>query len=287
MDDDLKGTEYISLKDEDLSKYNYDDVLKESLLLIQNLKYKTPSSNDINIKDETKEKDKMERKSSISSTDSSIAVKDIPTSYLENPIYFVNYFEYEIQNEKNNKLNNKFILKSYEEKNDIKYEIMNINTDKEINTEIFKENLLITSISFFGQDSIIIGNIFGQIKLYSLYDKKKIKFIESPFLNEEKKVQITTMDLTKENKFIFIGYSNGSIAFAEIMAQKIKLVINDVIKNNECLCVKFINQEGRFFKILASDQQGNIFLIKIKDGITGCRVIEHKNIYENKYKNLF
>ena len=285
MDDDLKGTEYISLKDEDLSKYNYDDVLKESLLLIQNLKNKTPSSNDINIKDETKEKDKIKRKSSISSTDSSIAVKDIPTSYLENPIYFVNYFEYEIQNEKNNKLNNKFILKSYEEKNDIKYEIMNINTDKEINTEIFKENLLITSISFFGQDSIIIGNIFGQIKLYSLYDKKKIKFIESPFLNEEKKVQITTMDLTKENKFIFIGYSNGSIAFAEIMAQKIKLVINDVIKNNECLCVKFINQEGRFFKILASDQQGNIFLIKIKDGITGCRVVEHKNIYENKYKN--
>ena len=285
MEDNLNDTEYISLKEEDLSRYNYEDVLKESIKLLQNLNIKTPFPNNIQTKGETIESDILSRRSSISSIDSSIAARDIPRSYLENPIDLVNYLEYGLQNEKNDKLNKKFILKSYEEKNDIKYEIMNINTDKEINRAIFLENKLITSIYYYGYDSLITGNIFGQIKIYSLYDKKKIKFIESPFLNEEKNIQITTIDLTKDNKYIFIGYSNGSIVFAEIMTQKIKLVINDIITNSECLFVKFINQEGRFFQIFATDQKGNIFSIKIKDGITGCRVIEYKNIYENEYEN--
>ena len=247
MEDNLNDTEYISLKEEDLSRYNYEDVLKESIKLLQNLNIKTPFPNNIQTKGETIESDILSRRSSISSIDSSIAARDIPRSYLENPIDLVNYLEYGLQNEKNDKLNKKFILKSYEEKNDIKYEIMNINTDKEINRAIFLENKLITSIYYYGYDSLITGNIFGQIKIYSLYDKKKIKFIESPFLNEEKNIQITTIDLTKDNKYIFIGYSNGSIVFAEIMTQKIKLVINDIITNSECLFVKFINQEGRFF----------------------------------------
>ena len=60
MEDNFNNTEYISLKEEDLSKYNYEDVLKESLLLLQNLNNKTPSSDDINInkKEETKNQKK-------------------------------------------------------------------------------------------------------------------------------------------------------------------------------------------------------------------------------------
>ena len=288
MEDNFNNTEYISLKEEDLSKYNYEDVLKESLLLLQNLNNKSPIPNVINEnkKEEIKETEKLLRKSSSSSIeDYFISKKDIPQKYLENPIDFVNYFEYELPNEKMNKVNNKFILKSYEENNDIKFEIMNINTEKEINRIIFSDNKLITSIYYFGQEFLITGNILGEIKICSLIDKKQIKYIESPFSNEERNIQITTMDLSKDNKILFIGYSNGNISFTEIKTQKIKLVINDIIKNSECLCVKFINQEGRFYKIIASDQQGNIFLIKIKDGFTGCRVIESQNILDNKDKN--
>ena len=288
MEDNFNNTEYISLKEEDLSKYNYEDVLKESLLLLQNLNNKSPIPNVINEnkKEEINETEKLLRKSSSSSIeDYFITKKDIPQKYLENPIDFVNYFEYELPNEKMNKVNNKFILKSYEENNDIKFEIMNINTEKEINRIIFSDNKLITSIYYFGQEFLITGNILGEIKIFSLIDKKQIKYIESPFSNEERNIQITTMDLSKDNKILFIGYSNGNISFAEIKTQKIKLVINDIIKNSECLCVKFINQEGRFYKIIASDQQGNIFLIKIKDGFTGCRVIESQNILDNKDKN--
>ena len=294
MEDDLINnliqTDFISLKGEDLSKYNFEDILQESINPEPNLVNKIITPNDNNKNEESKLNNKISRKSSSSSSeDSSLTIKEIPREYLENPIDFVNYFENELPNEKINKRNDKFILKSFDERNDIKFEIMNIYTDKEINRIIFSPNELITSIFYFGQDFLITGNFLGQIKIFSLFDKKQIKFIESPFLKENNNIQITAIDLTKDNKNIFIGYSNGNISFAEIKSQRIKLVINDIIKNNECLCVKFINQEGKFYRIIASDQLGNGFLIRIKDGFTGCRVVESRIIYESndKYNPIY
>ena len=285
----LIQTEFISLNKDDLSKYNFDDVLKESLNTIKNLKNdltnseqnETPKDNN-----ENNQKDILTRTSSSSSIEESyLSANDIEKKYLENPIDFVNYIEYELQNERINKVNDKFIIKQYEENNDIKFEIMNITTDKEINRIIFKENIFITSIYYFGKDLLITGNILGQIKIYSLVDKKQIKQIEYPQIKENKKIQITTMDISKDNKILFIGYSNGNISFAEIKTKKIKLIINDIINDSECLCIKFITHYGKFYNILASDQKGNVYFIKIKDGITSCRVIENKIIYTNKEKN--
>ena len=85
----LSQTEFISLKEEDISKYNNIDILQESLNTIQNLK------NDLNIiekkeeptieeaEEERKETIKNERKSSSSSSeDNSSIAKDIPKIYL-------------------------------------------------------------------------------------------------------------------------------------------------------------------------------------------------------------
>ena len=286
----LIQTEFISLNKEDLSKYNYDDVLKESLNTIKNLKNELTNTNigeiqeEINNKEKNKISDKLGRKSSTSSSDS-ITSKDIPKKYLENPIDFVDYLEYELPNEKINKVKDKFLIKQYEEKNDIKFELVNLTTDKEINRIIYTRNEIITSIYYYGQDFLITGNIFGKIKIYSLIDKKQIKQIECPIINENNNVKVTTMDMSKDNKMLFIGYSSGSISLAEIKSNKIKLITNDIIKNSECLCIKFIEKEGKFYIIIVSDQIGNIFLVKIKDGFTGCKVAESRVILENKEKN--
>ena len=281
----LSQTEFISLKEEDISKYNNIDILQESLNTIQNLK------NDLNIiekkeeptieeaEEEIKETIKNERKSSSSSSeDNSSIAKDIPKIYLKNPIDFVNYLECELPNKRMNKVNNKFIIKRYEESNHIKFNIMNINIDKELNKVIFPKDEIITSIYYYEQDFLIVGNILGQVKIYSLNDKKLLKTLENPPQNKNKNNKVTTMDLSNDNKNIFIGYSNGNISIADMKTQKIKLVISDIINNSECLCIKFIYNEKKFYKIIASDQIGNIYLIKIKDGLTGCRVVENKQI---------
>ena len=289
----LIRTEFISLKEEDLLKYNCEDILQESLNTIKSLKNNLTNSNTDEIKDNKDEKSETKgitppsRRSSTSSFgDSSIIAKDIPKKYLENPIDFVNYIEYELPNDKKNKVNDKFIIKQYEENNDIKFEITNIINDKEINNIVFSKNEIITLIYYYGQDLLITGNILGQIKIFSLIDRKQIKQIECPFTKESSSVQITTLDLNKDNKFIFIGYSNGYISFADIKSTKIRLVIKDIIKDSECLCIKFLNQEGKIYRILVSDQLGNIFLIVIKDGLTRCKVIESQIIYENKENNI-
>ena len=222
----LIQTEFISLNKEDLSKYNCEDILKESLNTIKNLKNDLTNNEkdlipiDTNKNEENNISNKLERKLSTSSTDS-ITSKDIPKKYLENPIDFVNYLEYELPNEKINKVKDKFIINQYEEKNDIKFDIVNVITDKEINRIIYTINEIITSIYFYGQDFLITGNIFGKIKIYSLIDKKQIKQIECPILNATNNVKVTSMDMSKDNKILFIGYSSGAISLAEIKSKKL------------------------------------------------------------------
>ena len=129
---DLIQTEFIDLKEEDLSKYNYEDILQESLNTINNLESAlnepkkidkintiensinsindinninnnnlTPNPiNDNNKKDTNEEKNIISRKKSSSSLDEIdiITMKDIPKKYLNNPIDFVDYLEYEQPN---------------------------------------------------------------------------------------------------------------------------------------------------------------------------------------------
>ena len=67
-----------------------------------------------------------------------------------------------------------------------------------------------------------------------------IKQIECPIIKENNNIKVTTMDLSKDNKILFIGYSSGHISLADMKSKKIKLLINDVIQNSECLCIKYI-----------------------------------------------
>ena len=80
----------------------------------------------------------------------------------------MNYFECELPKENMNKVNDKFIIKKYEENNNIKFDIMNINNNKELNNLIFSKGEIITCINYYGEDFLITGNILSQIKIYSL-----------------------------------------------------------------------------------------------------------------------
>ena len=307
----LIQTEFIDLKDEDLKKYNYEDIIQESLNTINNLENTlkqtkkemiidkpikddnneltpNPDNKEVNKNENKNEKEKekesniINKKESLSFSDENeiFSAKDIPSKYLSNPIKFVDYIEYEQPNEKMKKIKNKFIIKNYEEKNHTKFEIANISIDKNLNKVIFPDNELLTCIYYY-EDFIITGNIIGQTKIFSLSDKKLVKQFLCP-IKSEGNFPATTIDITNDYKHIFIGYTNGNIAFFELKSAKLKLLINDIINNCECICIKFIYKNGNFYKIMTSDQKGNVFLITIKDGMTRCRVVEKETIYRVK-----
>ena len=336
----LIHTEYIEMKEEDLLKYNFEDIFKESLDTIKNFSLTpTPTQKDAknqkeketkklsitprqenfikpnNIEDiitprqeienldkkikeeditKNKEKDNITRKKSLitksirsssSFDESETSKKEIPVQYLQNPINFVDYLEYEQPKEEMAKIKNEFILRKYEEKNHAKFEILNINSDDELNKVIFQQNELLTCINYF-EDIIITGNILGQVKIFSLSDKKLLKNFQCP-IKADVNIKISTMDITNDGRYIFVAYSNGNIAMFDIKNQKLKLLIIDIIQNNECLYIKFIYKEGKFFKIIVSEQNGNVSLITIKDGMTGCRVVDKNIIYQNKMYPIY
>ena len=277
--DNLLQLEFYDLKEEDINKYNLEDILNEEKQ--ENNSNKLTSNNNIIEEKEKKNNLITQTQNSSSSEESDVlSAKDIPKEFLSNPIDFVNYIECEYPKIKMKKIKNEFILKKYEETNQTKFEILNINKDEKLNKVIFPENELLTTIYYY-EERIVTGNIFGQVKIFSLLDKKQLKFFPCP-IELENYLNVTSVDISNDYKHIFIGYSNGNIAIYEINSQKIRLLINDIINNCECLCIKFISKQGKIFKIISSDQAGNVFLINLKDGMTGFKVVEKQTIYNNK-----
>jgi hypothetical protein len=245
--------------------------------------------NDDNNNKNNSEKDLIKRKSqSFTKKTSSSSLddyeffldKDIVKNYLINPINFVDYLECEQPKEKMKEIKNEFILKKYEEENHTKFEILNINTDTKLNQVIFPENEILTLIQYY-EDSLITSNVLGQAKIYSISDKRRIKLF--PYqIKSDKIYQITSMEITDDRKHIFIGYANGNIAMFDTKNQKLKILINNIINNCECLCIKFIHKNNKIYRIFVSDQLGEVFLINIKEGLMGFKLIEKQKIYENK-----
>ena len=288
--DNLIQMEFYDLKDENLEKYNLNNILDESLTTINNIKHllkedKQEDSNnstqvDINDQLEINEKDGKQNNIYINNNSTSEESNNIPKKFLTNPIDFVDYLEFEHPKKRMEKIKKEFVLRKYEETNQTKFEISHINKDVELNKVIFPNNELITAIYFY-DENIVTGNIYGQVKIFSLSDKKQLKLF-SLLGESETNSYVTCIDISNDKRQILVGYTNGNIAFFEINSQKLKLLINDIINNCECLCIKFISREGKFIHIMATDQEGNIFLINIKDGIRGCRVIEKKAIIKKK-----
>ena len=267
--DNLIQMEFYDLKDENLEKYNLNNILDESLTTINNIKHllkedKQEDSNnstqvDINDQLEINEKDGKQNNIYINNNSTSEESNNIPKKFLTNPIDFVDYLEFEHPKKRMEKIKKEFVLRKYEETNQTKFEISHINKDVELNKVIFPNNELITAIYFY-DENIVTGNIYGQVKIFSLSDKKQLKLF-SLLGESETNSYVTCIDISNDKRQILVGYTNGNIAFFEINSQKLKLLINDIINNCECLCIKFISREGKFIHIMATDQEGNIFLI--------------------------
>ena len=120
--------------------------------------------------------------------------------------------------------------------------------------------------AFAYEDNIITGDILGDIKFYSLKDKKLTRTLPCPL---KKRSQVNAIDLCDDGDYIFSGFGNGNITTFELVTNKCKLV-NNTIHKTGCINLKFIERfDKKFFRIFSSDEEGNVFEIIIKDGLFG------------------
>ena len=279
----LLQTNFIDLNNVDtseISKLNPDSILRESQKLVSdavknNTLEKYAPNQELKENNSTNEK-LTGLKINTSSELNTEEISEIPSKYLSNPIDFVNYIEYQMPKEKIKIKKDEFILKKYENEKKTKFSVCELNPQDDLSILMLRGEADITTAMAY-EDNIITGDILGDIKFYSIKDKKLTRTLPCPL---KKNVQINALDLCDEGDFIFAGFSNGNIAVFEIVTNKCKLIINNLHKT-AIINLKFIEKYEKNFKIFSSDEGGNVFEIIIKNGIFGFSISNSKLFYEN------
>ena len=265
---DLENIENI-----DTSKLSLEDALQDTQKLvndaIKNKTLKEISPNQElegnNSTNKTTEAQTPGLKLNTSSEKDIIEEDEIPSKYLSNPIDFVNYIEYELPKEKTKIKKNSFILKKFEIEKNPKFSVSELNPQEDLSFAMMRGDTDITAAMAY-DDNIITGDILGEIKFYSLKDKKLTKTLPCPI---KKRAQVNAIDLSDDGDYCFAGFTNGNIAVYELTTNKCKLV-NTSAHKTSCINVKFLDRvEKSLFRIFSSDEEGNVFKITIKNGIFG------------------
>ena len=278
----LLKEKYIDLNNVDYSRYSCDGIINENL----NAKTEKKNNNELKPEAENINNDIFRKRSQTTfinkSSSSDFSVDEIPEKYLNDPINFIDYIEFIKPRDEIRKLNANFPLKKHKNSEELKYDILDIKSDKELNKLIFENEIEEKTVIFFYEDYLITGDILGILKVFSLCDKKLIKKFNCPLKNE-KSIQITCIDIADDGRTIFAGFTNGDIAMYDLKGKYDyeKLLLKDV-HSSECLNIKFLSKEYKYFKIITSEQNGNVLLTTIKDGMTHCRKTSLSTIYTNK-----
>jgi len=147
---------------DNFEKYNIDEFLLETQKLLS--KY----SHLINLNNLQKNVPKQITSPQGDSEESS---KEIPFERLVNPLEFIDYLEFQEPKKKSKTQNVLFLLKKYEEENKPTFSICDLSLQDELSQLVFRGDK-----NFFGsmsyEDKIILSDNFGEVKFYSIKDKK-------------------------------------------------------------------------------------------------------------------
>ena len=293
IDDILKSTlqDLKSVENIDNSQYNLDLILQDSEKILNDA-IKNKTIDELNLNEEEKEIDYRNKSNEPStpglkintSTEASVVEEDeIPSKYLSNPIDFVNYIEYQLPKEKTKIKKNTFILKKFENEQKPKFLVSELNPQEDLSLLIMRGDADITAM-MAQEDNIITGDIYGDIKFYSLKDKKLIRTLPCPL---KKRSQVNAIDLCDDGEYCFAGFDNGNVCLYELITNKCKL-INTTLHKTACINLKCIERlEKNIFRIISSDAEGNVFDVIIKNGIFGFSTSKVETFLENKQYPTF
>ena len=245
---------------ENLESYNIDAVLSDT----QNLLKKYSHLIDLKIL----QKEEIPYNQIQSPTEAADLTSDeIPFDKIPDPLEFIDYLEFKNPKQKSKFQKFLFLLKKYEEENKPTFSICDLSLQDELSQLVFRGDK-----NFFGsmsyEDKIILSDNFGEVKFYSIKDKKLVRTLPNPTKN--KKNKIFAIDINDDGDMAFLGYENGNIALFDLEKNKCQKIFNEIHKTN-VINIKIIEQvklaKEKQFKILSSDVSGNVYLTHIKKGL--------------------
>ena len=257
----------------DLTDVNLDDILQQTQKLVNDaISNKTideivpnKPTNEFDLRNKRNEESASGLKINTATETSEEEEDVIPSKYLSNPIDFVNYIEYQLPKEKTKIKKNTFILKKFENEQKPKFSVSDLNPQEDLSIlmKLGDENI---TAAMAHEDNIITGDILGDIKFYSLKDKKLTRSLPCPL---KRRVRVNAIDISDDGDYLFVGYLNGNFVVFELVTNKCKLVNTSTLKT-ACINIKFVERvDKNVFKLLISDEEGNVFNVTIKNGIFG------------------
>ena len=186
----------------------------------------------------------------------------IEDKILLSPFDLVNYIESKIPDKEYREQKDLFPLKIYESEKTTKYTISELNPQDNLASQIYaEEKNPIFSMAI--KDKIIFSDQLGNIKFYSLKEKKITKILQYPLKNTQVRYKSYSMDISKDESLSFVGYENGEIAVFD--KAKCKQIIKTGYTFN-ILNIKIIQEtkKPKKFLLLSSDAKGNVITITLK-----------------------
>ena len=155
-----------------------------------------------------------------------------------------------IHSAKFDKLN---ILSSYKSSHNIKFDLLDFELKKNI-SEILKPKMKEITCIIVSEENLFIGYNNGQVNMYDMESGDEIK----NFFTNQNESSVTVLE-NKGNEYLFVGYSDGTINLFDIKKGYLLLSSKDA-HSTKILSIKLINIDKNFFKIISSDEEGQVIV---------------------------
>ena len=172
------------------------------------------------------------------------------------PISFVDtierYYHTFLPNQNKNNLN---ILSSYKTNTNVKFQLVDFITKKNLSSKIQPILKNITCLKLYG-DTIIFGDTTSAIYIYSIEKEAELKTLKPPGNNID--YYATSIDVSPLLDFCLVGYSNGLIHLWDLTKYNILYTIKDIF-TTKIMVVQFSQIiEKKKFEIISTDLSGKL-----------------------------
>ena len=154
------------------------------------------------------------------------------------------------------KLDSLNTLSSYKSSHNLKFDLLNFEHKNNISSTLKQkmEDINCTNVS---EENLFLGDNNGKVIMYQIESGNEIK----NFSIQQYTSPVSALE-NKGNEYILVGYNDGNINLFDIKKGSLICSIKDV-HSSKILALKIISIEKNNFKIISSDEQGEVMLLNI------------------------
>ena len=143
------------------------------------------------------------------------------------------------------------------------FKLLEFKKKEKISEKFFTQK--INSLTIQTNNYLFIGENDGITRMISIEKEEEIKsFVTNEI--KRKNISVSAIDVVTQMTYIIIGYENGYISIFDIELNKLRLLINNILKS-KILAIQFLFIDPKKqYEFISTDLEGNVYKIDITIG---------------------